>query len=74
MSPTDAVQRVAFSPERFEELDGPQAFIGLAVGVDGETCRRCEGKGWFQWHGVMRWCCPSCSAAHVDVDLLQRSL
>lgn len=70
MSLTDALQRAAFSPQHLGDLDASPGFFALGMREDGQTCRRCEGKGWFQWHGVARWCRPSCIAPHVDVDLL----
>jgi len=67
MNLPDAAQRVAFSPGHREDLDSSYGPIGWE---DGQACRRCEGRGWFRWHGVVRWCRPSCIAPHIDVELL----
>jgi hypothetical protein len=65
MSFTDAVQLFAVEVDDLRGVEAPSS----SLEGDGQPCRRCEGKGWFRWHGVMRWCSPSCVASHLDVDI-----
>ncbi len=46
---------------RLKDLDAPGGQAGCGLTVNGELCKRCKGKGWFQFAEVgCRYTCPDC--------------